>query len=120
VRSNFFYGAPEQSREKSSVGSRGPNDRLTSTPGRPAVEFLCRNSRHHHPRHFRIKPADAVGANDKVGRVENMALNEIQHGTVDKSKYEIRDDLSLFVHYSLWGRGPGTEDQIVTQMTMKA
>ena len=38
---------------------------------------------HHHSRHFRIKPADAIGANDKISRVENMTLNEIKHGTID-------------------------------------
>jgi hypothetical protein len=30
---------------------------------------LCQNSRHHHPRHLRIKPANDVGANDEVGRI---------------------------------------------------
>ena len=32
------------------------------------VEFLCRNPRHHHPRHFRIEPANTVVANDERRR----------------------------------------------------
>jgi hypothetical protein len=46
-------------------------------------DFLCRNLRHHHPRHFRIEPAHAVCANNKIGRIENMTLDEIQHRTID-------------------------------------
>jgi hypothetical protein len=42
-------------------------------------DFLVRHLRHDQPRHFRIKPANAVAANDKVGRVENVALDEIEH-----------------------------------------
>jgi hypothetical protein len=38
---------------------------------------------HHHPRHFRIKPANVVAANDKVRGVENMRLDEVQHRTVN-------------------------------------
>jgi hypothetical protein len=49
----------------------------------PYSRRLRRNPRHHHPRHFRIEPANAVAPNDKVGRVENLALNEIQHRTID-------------------------------------
>jgi putative transposase len=37
-------------------------------------DFLRRHFRHHNPRHFRTKPADAVAANDKVRWIENMSL----------------------------------------------
>jgi hypothetical protein len=33
---------------------------------------------HYDPRHLRIKPANAVGAYDKLGRVEDVSLDEIQ------------------------------------------
>ena len=51
--------------------------------GRSASKILCRNLCHDHPRHLRIKPANAIGANDKIRRIENLALDEIQHGTID-------------------------------------
>jgi hypothetical protein len=47
------------------------------------LRFLRINLSHNHPRHFRIKPADAVRAGDKIGRVENVAFNEIQYRAVD-------------------------------------
>jgi predicted phage terminase large subunit-like protein len=37
----------------------------------------CRNLRHHHPRHFRIKPANAVAANDEIGWIENMTSDTV-------------------------------------------
>ena len=32
--------------------------------------------RHHHPRDFLIKPANAVGADNKIGRIENLRLTK--------------------------------------------
>jgi Lipocalin-like domain len=49
----------------------------------PASSLQCRNPRHRHPRHFRIEPTDPVAAYDKVGGVENMSLNEIQHRPIN-------------------------------------
>jgi len=46
-------------------------------------DFLRRNLRHDHPRHFWIKPANTVGANDKIGRIENVPLDEIEHRAID-------------------------------------
>jgi hypothetical protein len=39
--------------------------RNSSTPAGRLQRFLCRNLRHDHPRHFRIKPSNAVAANSK-------------------------------------------------------
>jgi len=36
-----------------------------------------------HSRYFRIKPADAVRANDKIRRIEDVPLHEIQHRTIN-------------------------------------
>ena len=44
---------------------------------------LTFNPRHHHPRHFRIKPTNAIAANNKIRGIENMPLDEIQHRTID-------------------------------------
>jgi hypothetical protein len=67
--------------------------------------FLRRYPRHHHPRHFRVKPANAVAANDKVGRVEHMPLDKIQYRTIDlrplwlhQIKNEFRRSIGAFVH----------------------
>jgi hypothetical protein len=69
------FGADSRSR------SRRP---LNVDSGRWASkDFLCRNSRHHHPRHFRIKPANTIGANDKIGRIENLRLYEIKHRSIN-------------------------------------
>jgi hypothetical protein len=46
-------------------------------------DFLCRNLYHHHPCNLRIESANPVAANDKVGRIENMALDEVQHGSIN-------------------------------------
>jgi hypothetical protein len=46
-------------------------------------DFLCRNLRHDYPRHFWIKPANTVGANDKIGWIENVSLDEIQHRAIN-------------------------------------
>jgi hypothetical protein len=46
------------------------------------LPLLRRRSRDDHPRHFWIKPADTVGANDKIGRIENVSLDEIQHSAI--------------------------------------
>jgi hypothetical protein len=45
--------------------------------------LLFRSLSDYHSRHFRIEPANAVDANDKIRRVENVTLGEIQHGAVD-------------------------------------
>jgi hypothetical protein len=45
--------------------------------GRLFIDFLRRHPRHHDPRHFRIKPTNTVGADHKIGWIENVALNEI-------------------------------------------
>jgi hypothetical protein len=58
---------------------RPPSDQLwPSGRGR-----LPRNLRHYHPRHFRTKPANTVSANDKIGWIENMALDEIKHRSIN-------------------------------------
>jgi hypothetical protein len=49
----------------------------------PAVEFLRRRPRNHRPRHFGVKPANAVCANNKIGWIENVFLDEIQHRSID-------------------------------------
>jgi hypothetical protein len=59
--------------------------RFTSTPAPRVVHLLCQNLRHDHARHFRIKPANAVAADDKVRRIEDMAFDEIQHRAVGPS-----------------------------------
>jgi hypothetical protein len=46
-------------------------------------KLLRRHPDHHHPRHFRIKSANTVAANDKVSWVENLFLDKIQHGAID-------------------------------------
>src|SRR5271169_3970324 len=46
-------------------------------------DFLQRPLSHHHPRHLWIKPTNTVAADHKVGRVENLALDEVQHGPID-------------------------------------
>jgi hypothetical protein len=46
-------------------------------------DFLCRNLRQDHPRHFWIKPANTVGAHDKIGWIENVSLDEIQHRAIN-------------------------------------
>ena len=52
--------------------------------GRSALRiFLSRHLRHHQPRHFLIQPANAVAANDEVGRIENVPLDEIEHRAID-------------------------------------
>jgi hypothetical protein len=74
---------------------------------RPVNVFLCRHLGHHHSRHFRIKPADAVSANYKVGRIENMASDEIEHRSIDPKSLrlhqienEFRRAIAAFVHNS--------------------
>ena len=44
---------------------------------------LGRDLRDQHPRHFRIKPANAVGAYHKIRRVEDMPFDVIQHRAID-------------------------------------
>jgi hypothetical protein len=41
-----------------------------------SLTFLGRDIRYHHPGHFRIKPTNAIAANDKVGQIEDMPLDE--------------------------------------------
>jgi hypothetical protein len=62
---------------------------LNVTCGPSSCTFLCRNTRHHHPRHFRIEPARAVGANDKISRIEDMASDEIQHRAIDLGSVQL-------------------------------
>ena len=54
------------------------------TPGRSTkivyAETVTHPTCHHHPRHFWIEPADAVGANDEIGWIKNVTLDEIKHG----------------------------------------
>ena len=57
--------------------------------GKELLESSRRNLRHHHPRHFRIEPANAVGANDKIGRIENVALDEIQHRAINLRPFRL-------------------------------
>jgi hypothetical protein len=52
-------------------------------------DFLRRHFRHDHPRHFRIKPANAVAANDKVGRVEHMPHDKVQYCAVDLRPFRL-------------------------------
>jgi hypothetical protein len=54
-----------------------------------ALTFICNSlfclsgsSRHDHPRHFWIEPANAVAANDKICRIKHVALDEIQHRAI--------------------------------------
>jgi hypothetical protein len=75
-------------------------------PNRPVAD-LSRHSRHHHPRHFRIKPANPVGTDYKVSRIEHVSLDEIQHRTIDlwplrlhQIENEFRRSVAAFVHYS--------------------
>jgi hypothetical protein len=55
--------------------------RYTSTPAVAAA--LCRNPRHQHPRHFRVRSTYAVRPNDKIRRIEDVRRDEIQQGTID-------------------------------------
>jgi hypothetical protein len=48
-----------------------------------SVDFLCRNLRHYHARHFRIESTNAVGANDKIGWIENVSLYKFQYRAID-------------------------------------
>ena len=52
-------------------------------------DFLCRNLRHDRPRHFWIKPANTVGANDKIGWIENVTLDEIQHRAINVRPFRL-------------------------------
>jgi hypothetical protein len=54
--------------------NQGPNN---------SDKLLCRNSSHDHPRHLRIKPTDAVAPDHKIGWIENMRPDEIQHHAID-------------------------------------
>jgi hypothetical protein len=45
--------------------------------------LLRRSLRDHHPRHLGIKSTNAVPANGKVGRIEDMRLDEIKHRAID-------------------------------------
>jgi hypothetical protein len=59
------------------------NDRLTSTPaGGLQRIFYAETVATNHPRHFRIKPANTIGPNDKIRRIEDMTSDEIQHRTI--------------------------------------
>jgi hypothetical protein len=60
-----------------------PMTAFKSTPASHVEEFLCRNLRDDYSSHFRIKPTNAVSANDKVGRIEDLAFDEIQHPALD-------------------------------------
>ena len=66
---------PSRARYRNSAHRSGAN------PG--VVDRLSRDFRHDHPRHFGIKPTHPVAANDKVARIEDMGLDEIQHRAVD-------------------------------------
>jgi hypothetical protein len=46
-------------------------------------DFLCRNLYHHHPCNLRIESANAVAANEKVSRIENVSLYKFQHGAIN-------------------------------------
>jgi len=64
--------------------------------------FLCRKSRHDHAGHFRVKPANAAGANDKIRRLENMRLDEIQHRAIDPRPFrfhQIEYEISTIRRY---------------------
>jgi hypothetical protein len=43
------------------------------------IHSLCNN----YPRHLWIEPANAVCADDKICRIENMAFDKVQHSAVD-------------------------------------
>jgi len=47
-------------------------------PGRSAKLLRIRNPRHDHAHQFRTEPANPVGANDKVRRIEDMTHDEIR------------------------------------------
>jgi hypothetical protein len=57
--------------------------RFTSMPRLGRWKLLCRNSRHDHPRHFRIKPTNSVAPDDKIGWIENVAFDEIKHRSIN-------------------------------------
>jgi hypothetical protein len=46
-------------------------------------DFLCRNLYHHHPCNLRIKPANAIRSDDKIGGIENVPLDEFEDGAID-------------------------------------
>jgi hypothetical protein len=54
-----------------------------------SCSFLRRNLRHDHSRYLRIKPANAVGANDKVGRVEHMPFDKIHHSSINLRPFRL-------------------------------
>jgi hypothetical protein len=58
-------------------------------------DFLLRHFRPDHPRHLRIKPTNAVAANDKVGRVENVSSYKFQYQAIDN--YLIDTDHGVIV-----------------------
>jgi hypothetical protein len=47
-----------------------------------SVVHSVRHPDYNHARHFRIKSANTIGANDEVSRIENVSLHEIQHRTI--------------------------------------
>jgi hypothetical protein len=51
--------------------------------------FLCSHLGHHDPRHFGIEPANAIDANDKVGWIENLPLDEAQHRAIDPRPFRL-------------------------------
>ena len=52
-------------------------------------DFLRRNLRHDHPRHFRIQSANAIAANDKISRIKNVSLYKFQYRTIDFRPVEL-------------------------------
>ena len=60
--------------------NQGPNN---------SDKLLCRNSSHDHPRHLRIKPANAIGANDKTGWIENVSLYKVQHRAINLRSFRL-------------------------------
>jgi hypothetical protein len=48
-------------------------------------DSLCRNLRHRYPRHFRIKSANTIGANDKIGWIENVSPHKFQYRAIDRA-----------------------------------
>ena len=67
--------------------------RLTSTPAGRRRRFSMQKPSPP-PRHLRIEPANTIGANDKIGRIENIPLDEIQHGAADFGPFRLHIPLN--------------------------
>ena len=82
-----------QARHNCRLSARSPlrSERpLNVDTGRSAEDFLCRNPRHHHARHFRVQQANAIAPDGEIRGIENISIDEIQHRAIDLRPLRLR------------------------------